>query len=113
MKKYLRILLILLPVLSLVACSDDPPSVRVFNERSTKANVQIKTTTNTININDVAPGATTNYQDVSEGKLEITATIQNETISPTNTTNVSNNNNYTIVISNTNPPSIKINSSSK
>ena len=48
-----------------------------------KANVQIQTTGgNTININDVESGQTTEYQFVAEGNITATAVIQNETISP-------------------------------
>ena len=99
--------------LSIAACSEEPPSIRVSNERTNKANVQIKTVNNTINHNDVAGGTATNYQDVAEGKIDVTAEIQNESVSPTTTFNASNDNNYTIVILNSNPPLLKVNVSSK
>jgi len=82
--------------------------MRVKNERTTKANVQIKTVNNTINQNDVQPGTVTNYQEVSEGAIEVTAGIQNETVTPTKNFNSENNNNYTIVILNSTPPTIRI-----
>ena len=99
--------------LTILACSEEPPSIRVSNERVSKANVQIKTVNNTINHNDVAGGTATNYQDVPEGKIDVTAEIQNETVSPITTFNASNDNNYTIVILNTTPPLLKINVTSK
>ena len=99
--------------IGLIGCSKEPPSVRVYNQRSTKANVQIKTSSNTINQNDVAPGTATNYQNISEGQCEATASIQNESVSPTTTFNAANDNNYTIVIVNGNPPTLRVDSSSK
>jgi len=99
--------------LSIAACSEEPPSIRVMNERTTKANVQIKTPGNTINQNDVAPGTTTNYQEIPEGKTDVTAVIQDESVSPTTTFNASNDNNYTIIILNTTPPALKVNISDK
>ncbi len=92
----------------LVGCSEEPPSVRVSNERVNKANVQIKTVTNTINQNDVSGGTVTNYQDVPEGKIDVTAVIQNESVSPTTSFNASSDNNYTIVILNGDPPLLKV-----
>lgn len=94
--------------LSLIGCSEEPPSLRVRNERPTKANVQIKTVNNTINHNDVQPGAVTNFQDVAEGKVEITAEIQNESVSPVAVFITTNDHNYTILITGTNPPVLKI-----
>jgi hypothetical protein len=99
--------------LSIIACSEEAPSIRVSNERVSKANVQIKTVNNTINHNDVAGGTATIYQDVPEGKIDVTAEIQNETVSPITTFNASNDNNYTIVIVNSNPPVLKVNVSDK
>lgn len=99
--------------LTIMACSDKPPSIRVTNERSTKANVQIKTPGNTINQNDVAPGTTTNYQEIPEGKTDVTAVIQDESVSPTTTFNASNDNNYTVIILNSTPPALKVNVTSK
>jgi starvation-inducible outer membrane lipoprotein len=113
MKKIFYSIVIVFIALSIVGCSEEPPSIRVSNERATKANVQIKTVNNTINQNDVAGGTITNYQDVSEGRIDVTAEIQNETISPTTTFNASNDNNYTIVILNSTPPTLKVNSSDK
>lgn len=99
--------------LALIGCSEEPPSLRVHNERATKANVQIKTVNNTINHNDVQPGATTNFQDISEGKVEVTAEIQNETVSPIAVFNTSNDHNYTILITGAHPPILKIDVSDK
>jgi len=113
MKKIFYLIVMIVVTLSIAACSEEPPSIRVSNERTNKANVQIKTVNNTINHNDVAGGTATNYQDVAEGKIDVTAEIQNESVSPTTTFNASNDNNYTIVILNSNPPLLKVNVSSK
>lgn len=109
MKKFFSFLS-LVAVVTLIGCGDpEPPSMRVYNERTTKANVQIKTAAETININDVNPGAVTDYRNIVEGDVEITATIQSESVSPTASFRASNDNNFTIVVANTTPPTIKIN----
>ncbi len=108
MNRILNSIILIFVTLALAACSEEPPSVRVSNERATKANVQFKTVNNTLNQNDVAGGTITNYQDVPEGKIDVTAEIQNENVSPTTTFNASKDNNYTIVIMNTNPPVLKV-----
>lgn len=113
MKNILYPLLIIIIAIILNGCSEEPPSIRVSNERTNKANVQIKTVTNTINQNDISGGAVTNYQDVPEGKIDVTAVIQNETVSPAASFNASNDNNYTIIILNDNPPSLKVNVTGK
>jgi len=112
-KNILKFLGVLFLVVTFIACSDEPPSFRVKNESTNKANVQIKTVNNTVNLNDVQPGTATNYQEVAEGKVEITAGIQNETVVPTASFNAEKNNNYTIVIANTTPPTLRIDTSSK
>ena len=78
MKNVFKFLSILFLFITFVACSDEPPTFRVKNERTTKANVQIKTVANTENINDVQPGTLTNYKEVAEGKVDVTAEIQSE-----------------------------------
>lgn len=95
-------------------CSTEPPSVRVFNERSSKANLQIKPNSgNTFNINDVAGGTATGFQDISTGQYVVTASIQDESASPTVGFNASDDNNYTIVVVSGNPPTLRVDSSGK
>jgi starvation-inducible outer membrane lipoprotein len=113
MKNLLYYLIAITISLAAIGCKSEPPSVRVHNEHSEKANVQIKTTTTTINQNNVTSGATTNYQDISEGSTEVTAEIQNEPVSPTTTFDASNDNNYTLVIVNSNPPTLRVDPSGK
>lgn len=113
MKKMLFYAAAVILIILVTGCSDEPPSIRTQNQFSAKANVQYKTSNNTINQNDVAAGITTNYQDISEGNVQVTATIQSSSVSPTTEFNASNNNNYTIVIINSNPPVLKVNSEEK
>ncbi len=114
MKKLLSAILLLIFVLINVACSDEPASVRVKNERTNKANVQIKQADgNTININDVSGGATSAYRDVVEGATIATAVIQNEQTSPSASFTTTTNRNYTIVITATNPATLRIDSEDK
>jgi hypothetical protein len=99
-------------VVSLFACStdpEDPPRFRIRNDRSTKASVQIKTSGgNTININDVQPGQMTGYQDAAAGQIEATASVQGESVSPKVVFNAQTNGNYTVVITNTTPPTLNV-----
>jgi len=101
-------------LLSFTGCSDDPPSVRVVNQRATKANVQFKQANgNTINHNDVESGTYSNFQDVAEGAIVVTAVIQNESVSPATTFNASNDNNYTVVILGGDPPTLRVDTQGK
>lgn len=96
-------------LVSLPGCSDDPPQFRVRNDRPSKANVQVKTSGgNTININDVQPGTVTAYQTAAEGVIEATATIQNETVSPSISFQAGNDGSYTIIVANTTPPTLVV-----
>ncbi len=91
------------------ACSEDPPSVNVRNDNSAKVNVQLKPAAgNTININDVQSGQTTNFMDITEGAWSASASIQSSSEAPAATFNASNDNNYTVVITNTTPPVMQI-----
>lgn len=113
MKNILKFLGFLLLLVTFIACSDEPPSFRVKNEYTAKANIQIKTTANTENINDVQPGTATAYKEVAEGRVEITAEIQGITDEPTGVFNADRDKNYTVVITNANPPKVRIDISDK
>jgi len=114
MKKLFALILLVAFVFMNVACSDEPPSIRVKNERTNKANVQIKQTNgNTININDVAGGATTPYREIVEGATIATAVIQNEQDAPSASFTTYLNKNYTVVITSSNPATLRIDSSDK
>jgi len=114
MRTFLQNMVVAAMLILLVGCSDDPPSVRVSNQHTAKANVQFKQANgNTINQNDIPGGQATNYQDVAEGTIVVTAGIQGETVAPTTTFNASNNTNYTIVIIAGTPPTLRVDSSDK
>jgi len=114
MNTFLKSLAVLVLVAGLIGCSSDPPSVRVRNERATKANVQYKQANgNTVNINDVAGGQVTGFRDIVTGRTEVTAVIQNENVSPTATFQAEEDNNYTIVVVNSTPPTLRVDSESK
>ena len=104
-----------LPILvGVLGCSNEPPSLRIFNERSSKGNLQVKPDAgNTFNINDIAGGTGTAYQDISTGGYVVTATIQNETASPEVRFVASEDNNYTVVVVNSTPPTLRVDSSGK
>jgi hypothetical protein len=100
MKKIIGVMLFLGIIFAAIGCADDPdPKFRIMNDRSEKANVQIKTTGgNTININDVSAGQITDYQTAAEGNIEIAVVLQNEPVSPTTQFFAEKGKNYTIVI---------------
>lgn len=113
MKNLLKFFGILFLIVTFAACSDEPPSFRVKNEYTSKANVQIKTTTNTENINDVQPGTVAPYKEVAEGRVEVSAEIQGVTDEPSGVFNAERDKNYTVVITNANPPLVRIDVSDK
>jgi hypothetical protein len=99
--KYLPLLLILL------SCSaPDSASIRVRNDRATKANVQIKTTENTTNINYVE--GFTDYQNIASGRIEVKASIKDEVISPEVFFTANAGEKYTIVVTTDSPPTLKV-----
>jgi hypothetical protein len=114
MKNIMLVIAALAVLTAFTGCSDDPPSVRVTNLRLTKANVQIKQANgNTINHNDVLLGVSSNFQDIAEGAVLVTAGIQNETVTPTTTFNASKGNNYTIVVLTGDPPALRVDQQEK
>ena len=99
-------------IVSSLGCStssDDPAYFRIHNARATKASVQVKTSGgNTININDVDSSVTTPYQDAAIGRIDATAGIQGESVSPAITFSAQNGTRYTIVVAATTPPTLII-----
>ncbi|MDP2302419.1 MAG: hypothetical protein Q8N03_08350 [Ignavibacteria bacterium] len=110
MKKIIGVILFLGIIILSVGCADDPdPKFRILNDRSEKANVQIKTTGgNTININDVSSGQITDYQTAAEGNVEVTAVIQGESFAPTIKFFAEKGKNYTVVIEKGILPSLRV-----
>lgn len=114
MNSLLKTLAVFLLAVGFLGCSSDPPSVRVRNERANKANVQYKQANgNTVNINDVAGGQVTGFKDIVTGRVDVTAVIQNEDVSPTVAFSAEEDNNYTIVVVNSTPPTLRVDSESK
>lgn len=114
MKKYLHLILLSIVIINFIGCSEEPPSVRVYNLHSEKANVQFKQSNgNTINHNGVAPETYSNYQDISEGACVATAVIQNDESTPTVSFNATNDNNYTIVIIENDSTMLRVDKKSK
>lgn len=114
MKKFYVAISLITFIMVNVACSEEPPSVRIKNERTTKANVQIKQADgNTININDVAGGTVSGYRDLVEGSTEATAVIQDEQISPSIPFVAANDRSYTVVVTNSNPPTLRVDAEDK
>lgn len=114
MKRKIIYLVLLIVAVTCLACSEEPPSVRVKNDRNEKVNIQVKQSNdNTINFNDVSGGSVTGYRDIAEGTCVATAVIQNEEESPSISFGASNDNYYTIVIENGNPPKLRVDVESK
>lgn len=110
MKNILIGILSLAFIIAIIGCSDNiNPKFRVHNERTTKANVQIQTSGgNTINLNDVQPGQATAFQSAAEGNITAKAVIQDESVSPTITFYAIYDEQYTIVIQTTTPPTLRV-----
>lgn len=99
-------------MISVVGCSTDPENpakFRVQNNRATDASLQVKTSGgNTININNVKPAATSDYQEVATGQVDITVNIQGVSEQYTAGFRAEINQSYTVVVANTTPPSINV-----
>jgi hypothetical protein len=107
MKNLLLILITSVAIFS--ACTSEPPSVRVLNRRTNKANVQIKSANgNTINFNNVETNQTTSYQEISEGYQQATAVIQNESFSPYIFFTTIKGRKYTIVVLDGEKPTLRV-----
>lgn len=113
MKNIIKLFVIFFVIIIFIGCSNEPPAFRVSNERAEKANVQIQTVKNTVNINDIQPGQVTNFQEVPTGNVTVTAVIQSQSVSPANSFNADEDYNYTVAIANTTPPTIRIDKSDK
>ncbi len=59
-------------------CNGENPRARIINNGTKEAKVQIKTSGgNTENINNVAPGTTSEYRGYAPGEIEFTITVSN------------------------------------
>lgn len=108
------ILFFAVSALMVAGCSEEPPSVRVHNQHTEKANVQIKTSNgNTINHNDIEPGAYTDSKDISEGDCLASAVIQKDSSAPAISFRATNDHSYTVVVVKGTPSYLRIDSKSK
>ncbi len=58
-------------------CKDEDPRARIINNGTQKASVQIKTSGgNTVNINNVDPGASSPYSSYAAGQVTFTITVK-------------------------------------
>lgn len=90
-------------------CSKDKPRVRVNNQRGEITDVQLKRQSgNTYNINDVVPNSTTGYIEVEVSNYEIDAKPEGSTGSATSFFLAEEDKSYTVVVLNTTPPSIRV-----
>jgi hypothetical protein len=82
-------------------CKNEDPSARIINNGTSKASVQIKTSGgNTVNINNIDPGASSPYSSYAPGTVTFTITIANT--NHVETVNMENCFNYDITINSNN-----------
>lgn len=109
MKKLLATVATIVLCLSLFGCSKDKPKVRVSNQRNDITDVQLKRqTANTININDVGANSTTGYIEVDVSNYEVDAKPENVSGNATTFFMAEEDKTYTIVVLNTNPPTVRV-----
>ncbi len=114
MRRIFSIVPIALILLMVVACSEEDPSVRVRNDLEVKVNVQLKPDAgSTMNINDVEGGTQTGLMTIQEGWWTASASVQSSSAEPEARFEAKNDMNYTIVIINTSPPTMEVQSEDK
>jgi hypothetical protein len=60
-------------------CKREDPRARIINNASQKASVQIKTSGgNTVNMNNVQPGTTSDFASYADGDVVFTVTVGNK-----------------------------------
>lgn len=61
-------------------CKNEDPRARIINNGTEKASVQIKTSGgNTVNINNIDPGTSSDYSSYAPGLVTFTITVSNST----------------------------------
>jgi hypothetical protein len=114
MKFAVSLLLFVLLGIAAGGCSDDPPSLRVRNDYSKKANLQFKPAgAATFNVNDVEAGAVREYGEIGEVEHQVSATIQSESAAPAAVFTAKSNYTYTVVVTNTTPPTLRVDAEEK
>ncbi|GAA3989005.1 hypothetical protein [Hymenobacter antarcticus] len=82
-------------------CKDEDPRARITNNGTQIASVQVKTSGgNTVNINNVAPGVTSDYANYAAGQTTFTLKVNN--VDYAKTVDVSKCHEYTIAIDRSN-----------
>ena len=108
MKKTITLAALLL--ITLAACSPEAPRVRVQNQNQEIVDVALKPPSgSTININDVSAGNETSFIEVPASSFEVDVNVEN--VSPNITTffQADEDGNYTIIVTNTVPPTVRVN----
>ena len=78
-------------------CDNENPRARIANSGTQRAGVQVKTSAgNTVNINNVDPGTTSEYANYAAGSITFTLKVNN--VDYVKTTDVSKCHDYTIAI---------------
>ena len=78
-------------------CNDEDPRARISNNGTQRASVQVKTSGgNTVNLNNVEPGASSDYASYAAGQTTFTLKVNN--IDYAKTVDVSKCHEYTIAI---------------
>jgi hypothetical protein len=100
-----RSLLLLASVCALATgckkCKDEDPRVRIANNGTQRASVQVQTSGgNTVNLNNVEPGTTSSYASYAAGQATFTLKVNN--VDYAKTLNVAKCHEYTIAIDRSN-----------
>ena len=109
MKKFNTLLITTGLLLGFVACAPEAPRVRVENQNQEIVDVALKPPSgSTININDVGFVAQTRYLEVPSSNYEVDVNVEN--VSPNATTffRADEDGNYTIIVANTSPPTVRV-----
>ena len=78
-------------------CNDEDPRARISNNGTQRASVQVKTSGgNTVNLNNVEPGASSDYASYAAGQTTFTLKVNN--IDYAKTVDVSKCHEYTVAI---------------
>lgn len=96
-------------LVSLSACSTDPPKVRVSNQRAEVTDVQLKRSSgNTYNFNDIGAGTSSGYVEVETATYEVEAKVEGVSESATTFFTAAEDQSYTVVVMNSSPPTVRV-----
>lgn len=110
MKIFNSLLITTCLLLGFAACTPEAPKVRVQNQNQEIVDVALKPPSgSTININDVSAGNETSYIEVPSSNYEVDVNVENVSSNITTFFQADEDGNYTIVVSNASPPSLRVN----